>query len=223
MISILDSEQFDGFLINTDGQSTNLIQPLILNSVLAQAEYIQDGLNFTRLWHNINRYLKEIPTSGLDITVNMSCLTIASFKQIVTIIHGLRRAYSQTQQRIQFQFQLIQDPAWKSAQILPDSYVEILEDCWAYMLKNSTTESNTFGGFNSEEIDDLQRVIDFIKQGSQLDQQWIQSRRIEFFNQINKLDQSRNSNFLTTFPEMRDFWELCRQTAIGAEIAGCDL
>ena len=195
---------------NDDKKLEHFMQYVSLDSVFAKAEYIRHGLNFERLWDNVNRFLTEVPyRSSLTFIITMNNLNVTSLKDLIFNIYGLREIYSKTYQRVWFDTPILRKPEWQSLQLLPESYADQLEFVWSFMLKKLETEDKVFKGFKDYEVQRLQRVIDWMREGSKLDSIYVKQQKANFYRFFKEHDQRRGTNFGLTFPEMRDFYLEC--------------
>ena len=192
----------------------HFMQYVSLDSVFAKAEYARDGLNFERLWENVNRFLNEVPNrSSLTFIVTMNTLNVTGFQDIINCILGLREIYSKTYQRVWFDTPILRQPAWQSIQLLPESYADLLESTWAFMLKKLEQPERPYKGFKDYELQRLQRVIDWMKEGSKLDPDYVKMQKANFYHFFNEHDRRRGTNFILAFPEMVEFWKECKHYA----------
>ena len=81
------------------------------------------------------------------------------------------------------------------------------------MLKKLETSEHPFKGFKDYELQRLQRVIDWMKEGSKLDPSYVKIQKSNFYKFFNEHDRRRNTNFQLTFPEMLEFWKDCQYHA----------
>ena len=165
------------------------MQFVSLDSVFKKAEYIRHGLNFERLWENVNRFLSEVPSrSSLTFIITMNNLNVTSVGDLITNIHGLREIYSKTYQRVWFDTPILRKPEWQSIQLLPESYIDKLELVWSFMLKKLEMENKPYKGFKDYELQRLQRVIDYMKEGNKLDKktQEMYLKNMEMFRDNDK-------------------------------------
>ena len=126
----------------------------------------------------------------------------------------MRKQHSTTYQRVWFDTPLLRSPTYQSLQILPASYVRILEDVIAFMRENQADETaNNFEGFKDYEIQRMERNIDWMKQGADLDKTYVTTQRADFYRFFNEYDKRRGLDFLKTFPQMTDFWQECKYHA----------
>lgn len=193
----------------------HFMQYVSVDCTFFKAEYIRDGLNFERLWENVNRFLNEVPNrSSLTFIITMSNLNVTDFQSLINCIHGLRQIYSKTYQRVWFDTPILRNPSWQSVQILPESYTDKLEETWAFMLKKiDENQDNPLHGFKDYELQRLQRVIDFMREGSNLDPNYVKMQRADFYRFFNEHDKRRGTGFIRTFPEMAEFWMECKHHA----------
>lgn len=176
------------------------------------AEYIRSGLASGKLYNNVIRYLKHIPNrNSLTFIVTMNNLSLLGLKQLLEWILDLRKSYSTTYQRVWFDTPLLRTPSWQSIQILPPAYYRELEEIIKWMEKNKLDEnSGRFDGFKDYEIQRMQRNLDWMKQGQQLDSTYINQQRADFYRFFNEYDKRRDLDFEKTFPEMKEFWNECK-------------
>jgi organic radical activating enzyme len=199
---------------NDDKKIEHFMQYVSLDSVFERAEYIRYGLNFERLWDNVNRFLNEVPNrSSLTFIITMNNLNVTSVGDLITNIYGLREIYSKTYQRVWFDTPILRKPEWQNIQLLPDSYADQLELVWSFMLKKLETSDRPFKGFKDYELQRLQRVIDYMKEGQKLDPTFVRQQKANFYNFFNEHDNRRKTNFLRTFPEMREYYLECAHYA----------
>ena len=180
----------------------------------AQAEYIRHGLQFGRLVSYVDEYLREVPyRNSLTFIITMNNLSILGLQDQLAWILSLRKQYSKTYQRVWFDTPLLRQPAWQSIQILPPSYVSILERTADWMEENLETAEDPFHGFKDYEVQRLRRDIDWMKEGNNLDPEYVKLQQADFYRFFNEHDKRRNTDFLKTFPEMSQWWADCRYLA----------
>ena len=178
------------------------------------AEYIRDGLNFSRMASYVNTFLREIPyRNSLTFIITMNNLSVLGIQQQLEWILSLREMYSSTYQRVWFDTPLLRQPAWQSLQILPPVYVSVLERVADWMELHLETADKPFRGFKDYEVQRMRRDIDWMKEGRNLDPGYVKLQRADFYRFFNEHDKRRQTNFLETFPEMKEFWNECEYYA----------
>ena len=188
----------------------HFMQYVSLDSFGDQAEYIRHGLDFNLLWDRVNQFLTEIPGRNcITFIVTMNNLSVTGLGKLFSAILGLRKLYSTTYQRVWFDTPVLRQPTWQSMQLLPESYVDELETVWAFMLKNLETEATRFQGFKDYEIARLDRDIAWMRDGQKLSAEYISHNKADFYRFFAEHDRRRGTDFLSTFPEMTDWWQEC--------------
>ena len=192
----------------------HFMQFVSLDAMFERAEYGRHGMDFERVWENVNRFLTEVPNrSSLTFIITMNTLNVTGLHELINGIHGLRQVYSKTYQRIWFDTPILRQPAWQNVQILPEEYADPLEETWAFMCSKMEQPENPFKGFKDYELHRLQRVIDYMQEGCKLDPNYVKLQRANFYKFFNEHDHRRGTDFLKTFPEMKEFWNTARQNA----------
>jgi organic radical activating enzyme len=184
------------------------------SGIPSHAEYIRHGLSFNRMYANAQRFLEEIPyRNSLTFIITMNNLSVLGLQHQLDWILSMRKRFSTTYQRVWFDTPLLRKPSWQSLQILPPVYAGVLERVADWMEMNLETAENPFHGFKDYEVQRMRRDIDWMKEGSKLDPEYVKLQRADFYRFFNEHDKRRKTDFLTTFPEMREFWNECRYHA----------
>ena len=179
------------------------------------AEYIRHGLNFRRMERNVNSFLHNIPyRNSLTFIITMNNLSVLGLQQQLDWILSLRKQHSTTYQRVWFDTPLLRKPEWQSLQILPPVYIAMLERVANWMELNLETPDKPFQGFKDYEVQRIRRDIDWMREGSQLAPDYVKLQRADFYRFFNEHDKRRKTDFLTTFPQMKEFWEECKYYAL---------
>lgn len=196
---------------NDNPKVEHFMQYVSLDATFKKAEYLRDGLNFDRLWENVNRYLNEVPhRNSLTFIITMNNINVSGLQDLINCIYGLREIYSKTYQRVWFDTPILRTPEWQSVQLLPDSYTDKLEFTWSFMLSKLEQPERPFKGFKDYEIQRLQRVIDWMREGSKLDQDYVKMQKANFYKFFSEHDRRRGTSFILSNLEMADFWKECQ-------------
>jgi hypothetical protein len=108
---------------------------------------------------------------------------------------------------------VLRTPTWQSLQLLPESYVDQLEQLWAWMIRQIETKDTRFQGFKDYEIARLDRDIAWMRDGQKLDPKYIVQNKADFYRFFSEHDCRRGTDFLKTFPEMSTWWKECEYHA----------
>lgn len=178
------------------------------------AEYIRDGLVYHRMHENVHRFLDKIPNrNSLTFIITMNNLSVLGIQQLLEWILSLRMLYSKTYQRVWFDTPLLRSPSWQSLQILPPIYADRLERVADWMEANLETTDRPFRGFKDYEVQRMRRDIDWMREGQKLSHEYVVKQRADFYRFFNEHDKRRQTDFLKTFPQMKEFWDECRYHA----------
>ena len=90
----------------------------------------------------------------------------------------------------------------------------MLERVANWMELNLETPDKPFQGFKDYEVQRIRRDIDWMREGSQLAPDYVKLQRADFYRFFNEHDKRRKTDFLTTFPQMKEFWEECKYYAL---------
>jgi organic radical activating enzyme len=194
-----------------------------LDSVGKQAEYIRDGLNFSVLEKNVNSYLEQTFNSTLTFINTFNALSLPKFTEFLKFVLDLRKKYNKDaqgikkipiydpyykhpdyevhpKQRIWFDIPLLRNPEWMNILVLPNDFDKYFINAIEFMEENSDTSN--FEGFYDFEINKCRRNLEYF-QKSNSNTSVNRKNFVKFFKQY---DQKRNTDFLQTFPELKNFW-----------------
>jgi hypothetical protein len=88
--------------------------------------------------------------------------------------------------------------------------IEQFEDCLKFMRDNVQKEdyNRSLRGFKPYEIDKVQRDLDILKAGMDPTQKRLDMKR--FAEYVDEMDKRRNTDFMTTFPQLINFYNKCK-------------
>jgi organic radical activating enzyme len=114
----------------------------------------------------------------------------------------------------------LRHPVFLDAQICSHDMVEqYLIPCLKFMSENTSNPTWTdHQGFETWEVEKLKRIVNdriYYNKKNDPDREShidVVKRRYKFYDFVNTMDQRRNTNFLETFPEMKAFYDQCRES-----------
>ena len=193
-----------------EGVLEHFMQYISLDGWGEQAEYMRHGLDFDLVWSRVNQFLTEVPyRNSITFIVTMNNLSVTSLPKLFDGILELRKQYSDTYQRVWFDTPVLRQPTWQSLQLLPESYAGQLEKLKASMQYDIETESTRFHGFKDYEIARLDRDIAWMRNGQQLDKEYLQTNKADFHRFFSEADRRHATDFAKVFPEMKSWWAEC--------------
>jgi len=182
--------------------------------IAEHAHYIRYGADYQKIIKRCDSFLTQIPyRNSLTFIITMNNLNILGLQDLLQEILRLRATASHTYQRVWFDTPILRQPTWQSLQILPPIYADRLAGIIEWMELHKETEENMYVGFKDYEIARMHRVLDWMREGSKLTPEYVIMQRADFYRFFNEQDKRSKTNFLATFPQMKEFWEECRYHA----------
>jgi organic radical activating enzyme len=177
-----------------------------------RAEYIRTGLDLDIWQQNFHTYLKNT-TSPITFMVTFNVLSVTSFQQFLEKILEWRKQYNWTdgveQHRIRFDTPYLRDPLQYDMNILPkDEFMPYMHSTLKYM--EDHVDNNSLEKFSTVEYEKFKRVVDYMESSIYPLEKLREGRR-DFYNWFNTLDTRRETDLLSWFPEMENFYKLCEE------------
>jgi organic radical activating enzyme len=171
----------------------------------AQAEYIRTGLDFKAFERNLDRYLTELPTASVAFMSTFNNLSIVGYRRFLDWVLDLRKRHNNQHRQVLLDIPHLMGPAHQSVKMLPEDYHSRMEDLISYM----EGKVDDAVGFKPAEVDKMKRILAWMKEPAP--ENHTRRARRDFYLFFSEADRRRGTDFLKTFPEMRDFWEHCRK------------
>jgi hypothetical protein len=67
--------------------------------------------------------------------------------------------------------------------------------------------------FTTIEYEKFKRVVDYMENAHYSEEKLIEGRR-DFYNFFNEIDDRRETDILSVYPELLDFYKLCQETSL---------
>ncbi len=183
-----------------------------------QAEYIRHGLRFSELEKNIDDYLRRGKRHFLTFIVTFNNLSVVGWRRYLEAILDLRLRHYRGTEFIRFDTPMLRAPAWMSLQILPPSYQALMQDALSFMEDNLDRSGSAWTGFQDFEVARMRRLIAWMQEAQNPHQ--LMKNRANFYLYFSQHDARRGTNFLESFPEMADFWQLCENSMAYFSVKG---
>jgi hypothetical protein len=117
-------------------------------------------------------------------------------------------------QRIWFDMPYLRYPDWMTLQLADEDMLDIIQENIDFM-KENVLENDLYGrkytGFKNYEVLKLERDLAWAKEGEKMSSKDLSDKLIKFYEYFTQYDKRRNLNFLSTFPEMTDFWNEAKE------------
>jgi pyruvate-formate lyase-activating enzyme len=173
-----------------------------LESTGAQAEYSRYGLDYDKWNTNIRKVLSQT-TSTVSIMTTINVLSLPGTLSFLENVLELRKEFNNdlAENRIPISINYLRWPQHLSVLILPkemrQSYADTILAASEKWLKYYIDEK--FARLYLEEWDQIKRFCEYLSTEETID--------TDFIKFIDEYDKRRNTNFLETFPEYKDFYE----------------
>lgn len=185
-----------------------------------RAEYLRTGLDI-ELWEkNQDIYVRGVQ-SHITHMVTFNILSVTSFKDYLKKVLEWRKMYEdiipnnlgsdELVRKIRFDTPYLKEPLQYDMHILPkEEFLHYFDDILDFIKQNIVEEDRTM--FSELEYERFRRVRDYFAT-VQYDADTVNTGRIDFYKWFSEYDRRRGTNFLETFPEMENFWNLCKELA----------
>ena len=185
-----------------------------------RAEYLRTGLDIKTWENNQDIYVRGVK-SHITHMVTFNILSVTSFKEFLKKILEWRAKYEdiipndlgsdEFVRKIRFDTPYLKEPLQYDMHLLPkEEFLPYFDDILDFIKENIVENDRT--KFSELEYERFRRVRDYFAT-EQYDELKLTEGRIDFYNWFNEYDTRRDVSFLDTFPEMTNFYDLCKQTA----------
>ena len=188
-----------------------------------KGEYIRFGLKYDYWLDNVDRLLAECPKLLLTCMCTYNALSVTSFTEHAKALYELAVKHTHADRKLPVNLSIpyLRHPEFLSAWILTEEYLKYMEESVAYLesctrkiIKNEKDEIvNTTPGFPEGSAHDMKRVTEVVRNAIINDAgrfKDVSINRRSFHTFIDEFDRRRETSFLSTFPEMANFYHFCK-------------
>ena len=191
----------------TEKKSIQVFQLFLsIDATGAQAEYGRNGLDWNQFKSNVYKYLNAMPDCRLGFTVTFNVFSVPDILNLIKFFHELRKEFNPQNKFIMFDTPFLRYPPHQAINILPDEFVSYLKETQTYMEENK----NYVDGFTQLEIDKIKRLQALMLDKNSLTPEQLTTYRKDLVIFVDEHDKRRGTNFLETFPEYKNFYEMCK-------------
>jgi len=179
----------------------------------AQAEYTRYGLNSEKFWGNIDKILTALPKVTINIMATFNALSIFTYDKVIDRTFELKKKHANGQRywtsALQLDTSYLRWPSHLNIKILEPEHFELIKGYAKKALYYGIKEF-THGnyGFSNVEIQKIKRIYDYAVSDSMFD---VEKNRVDFIKFVDELDRRRGTDFVSTFPELKDFYVTNKQ------------
>ena len=181
-----------------------------------QAEYIRFGMDYNLWLDRINTLCKEVPELQLTVTSTYNVLSLPSYRDFLNDILTIKREYtlnSSQRTALYLETPYLRYPNHQAVFIIQPEMLKTLFSQVTFMndnLDGTERDGVSLRGFYSSEIDKLKRIYNITASELNNPSTDNNTNRKDFVLFIDEHDRRRGTNFLETFPELEDFYHLCK-------------
>jgi hypothetical protein len=179
-----------------------------------RAEYIRTGLDL-ELWEkNFHTYLQNTD-SPITFMITFNIFSVTTFKEFLGKFLEWRKQYGwyedkeSDKHRVRFDTPYLRDPIQYDMNILPkEEFMPYMHEALKFMEEH--VDDNKAEAFTTIEYEKFKRVVDYMAETVYPESKLIEGRR-DFYNWFNELDERRDADMLSVFPEYMNFYRLCQE------------
>ena len=188
------------------------------------AEYIRYGLEYTKWFNNCEKFLENLPGCKLGVMSTYNALSVTTYDKFLNDILDLNLKYGKPKfyekilnkifktemgsHPVMLDIPYLNNPPHQSLAILTEDFIPVIEKQISKMNSMLITKGDNSVGFYKSEIQKLERLL-LVFEKKIKEENNIQNRK-DFVAFIDEHDKRRGTNFLKTFPEMTEFYNLCK-------------
>jgi organic radical activating enzyme len=193
--------------------NNNKIKELIIfTSVEAkdkQAEYVRFGLDYEKFWNNIDKILTKLPKVTINVMATFNALSVFTYGDVIEQIFDMKKKHANDVRywisAIQLDTSYLRWPKHLSVKILEREHKELILESAKKAFYYATPEFNHENiGFSDVEVQKIKRIYDYsIAEDETFD---VEQNRKDFVSFVDEYDERRGTNFILTFPELKNFY-----------------
>ena len=171
-------------------------------AVSTQAEYIRDGLDWDSWANNVEQLLDSGQFQGIHVMCTINALCLTTLDQLLETMLQWKTEYGRD--ALNFTLNILRFPSFQSPLVLPDN----LRTEYRLKLQQWLDANRDSEFLHEHELNHLQRLIDYLDVVKTPHSEAFELPRLhndfkQFFAQY---DQRRSKDFVTTFPELAEWY-----------------
>ena len=196
-----------------DLSNNNKVRELIIftsaEGTNKQIEYTRFGMNYETFWKNVDTFLTKLPKITVNVMATFNALSVFSYGELIDKIFEMKKKHQNNQRywvsAIQLDTAYLRWPSHLSVQILDDEHKElILKSAEKALYYGIKTYKHDNYGFSNVEIQKIKRIYDYAVGVSVMFD--VEKNRKDFIKFVDQYDQRRGTNFVETFPQLKEFY-----------------
>lgn len=202
----------------------NLVKEIIIftscDGYGIQSEYTRYGMNFEKLFKNIDKVLTSLPKVTIVVMSTFNIFSVFSYEDLIRKIHELKikhfNPHRYWSSSIILDTSYLRQPSFMSFRLLKGYISEDFFDRWIkYMKFNSTYRSLNFlqmqnvkdVGFSTQEIEKVSRLKDIFTSDKDFDDSTLLQHKIDLNTFVKQYESRRGLKVLEVYPELESFFK----------------
>jgi organic radical activating enzyme len=202
----------------------NLVKEIIIftscDGYGIQSEYTRYGMNFEKLFNNIDKVLSALPKITVVVMSTFNIFSVFSYESLIKKIHELKikhfNPHRYWSSSIILDTSYLRQPSFMSFRLLKGYISEDFFDRWIkYMKFNSTYRSLNFlqmqtvedVGFSTQEIEKVSRLRDIFVSDKNSDDSSLLQHKIDLNTFVKQYELRRGLKVLEVYPELESFFK----------------
>ena len=170
----------------------------------AQAEYIRNGMNYQEWFDNCSLFLEQIPEAKISVMVTYNAMSTVSYLEYLKDITRLKKKFPG---QVHIDTSYMANPKCMVIDILPKEFMYYIQQQLRYV-----KIMHGYGLYNDWELHKMERLQDYFQSRLEKPMLQLDMFRRDFKVFVDEHDRRRGTNFLETFPQMKDFYALCEKS-----------
>ena len=167
-----------------------------------QAEYSRDGMNWELFSTNVKFLLNNTETASISF---MSAFNILSLPTLTNYIRHVKLLKRKFKERVKIDFAYVRHPYFLDIKIATDELV-------LRYFKKAVDYMKDSPEFTNWETIRFERIYNDCASRFNTEDNDVKLNRYRFWQFTQEYDRRRNKNFIETFPEYKEFLNLCKGT-----------
>lgn len=185
-----------------------------------QSEFTRFGMNFEKLFQNIDKILTKLPRVTIVIMSTFNIFSVFSYELLIKKVHKMKLKHFNNVRywntALILDTSYLRHPPFMSFRLLKDYIsVDVFERWIKYMKFNSTFRSLNFQktqriedvGFSTQEIEKISRIKDIFVADYETNIDNFDKDKNDLLNFVNEYKKRRKLDVNDYFPELKEFFE----------------
>ncbi len=202
----------------------NLVKEIIIftscDGYGVQSEYTRYGMNFEKLFNNIDKVLSALPKVTIVVMSTFNIFSVFSYEDLIKKVHEIKikhfNPHRYWSSSIILDTSYLRQPSFMSFRLLKGYISEDFFDRWIkYMKFNSSYRSLNFlqiqnvndVGFSTQEIEKVSRLKDIFISDQNLNDSELLQHKIDLNTFVKQYETRRGMKVLEVYPELESFFE----------------